>query len=530
MYYNQHVGVQSNISIVTESNNLTGTNPDTLSLENSIYDYMQSNVAPKGNQNYYPPYVIATFLFNHRNFSTDNGTIITKCKLMKYLIRNKMVPIRLSSLYKLCSATTFGQVLPGTSWTEVLQDGKRSYLHPRELNALIVEIQQKSRGGLSYSISELKDEVECCIRSVFSKKNKLHLLPLEISESTLNTYVNVIKCQSIFNLYKSVGNKTESRHVAEWSIRSTLAYTMIVATTHFLPNVQSTKYHPKKRDLCKTSLEFWENAESAYNKMLGNNKDFVELQPVLPNLVTTTDEMTLFATTTLVHNKESLYLSSRPDEIKNEAVSSASRNHYKKTITGDSHCRGVRIVINSTFTAGGLSAPPFVTVYGLSHEEMPGSQIFSIPVKGLTVGGHQDLYSGGVGYVTFVRGSGKSKEMIDENVVVTNDEQARQKEDELTQVISRESQIADIYRRTVYWPFIDNVRDKCYGFDTEENDEIPEGLRCVSWFDGCNSQMRVLTSDENMKIEAKKKSPVVSIVLLVLLSSKLPILVQCLRH
>ena len=44
---------------------------------------------------------------------------------------------------------------------------------------------------------------------------------------------------------------------------------------------------------------------------------------------------------------------------------------------------------------------------------MPGSQIFSIPLQGLTVGGHQDLYSGGVGYVTFVCGSGKSKEMIE---------------------------------------------------------------------------------------------------------------------
>ena len=153
----------------------------------------------------------------------------------------------------------------------------------------------------------------------------------------------------------------------------------------------------------------------------------------------------------------------------------------------------MRIVINSTFTTGGLSAPPFVTVYDLSHEGMPpGFQIFFIPVQGLTVGGHQDLYSGGVGYVTFVRGSGKSKEMIHEIEVVTDVEQSRQKEDELTQVVSRELQIADIYRHTVFWPFIDNVRSKCYRFDGEENEEIPEGLRCVSWFDGCNSQMRVL--------------------------------------
>ena len=59
-------------------------------------------------------------------------------------------------------------------------------------------------------------------------------------------------------------------------------------------------------------------------------------------------------------------------------------------------------------TASGLSDLPFVIIYCLSCEEIPGSDGISIPVKGLAVGEHQDLYSGDVGYVTFSCGNGKT--------------------------------------------------------------------------------------------------------------------------
>ena len=99
------------------------------------------------------------------------------------------------------------------------------------------------------------------------------------------------------------------------------------------------------------------------------------LIPVLPNLITSTDEVTVFATPSVVHEKDSYYLVAKPTELKNEMSDSASRNHYKRKQTGDAHCHGCRIVINCTFTAGGLSSPLFVAVYGLSNEEMPGDEI-----------------------------------------------------------------------------------------------------------------------------------------------------------
>ena len=41
------------------------------------------------------------------------------------------------------------------------------------------------------------------------------------------------------------------------------------------------------------------------------------------------------------------------------------------------------MVINSTFTAGGIAAPIFVAVYGLSIDELPGDPIVVIDVPGL---------------------------------------------------------------------------------------------------------------------------------------------------
>ena len=87
---------------------------------------------------------------------------------------------------------------------------------------------------------------------------------------------------------------------------------MIVGTTHFFPDVERTRFHPKKKDLNHRSLEMWNLVEDSYNKMLGTSEGKKELLPVLPNMLTTSDEVTIFATTSMVNNKESLYIAAKP--------------------------------------------------------------------------------------------------------------------------------------------------------------------------------------------------------------------------
>ena len=118
--------------------------------------------------------------------------------------------------------------------------------------------------------------------------------------------------------------------MAEWSLRSTLAYTMVVCCNHYIPDATPTVFHPKKKDLCKEATLLWDIAEVSYNKMIGNTGLRVDLLPVLPNLVTTTDEVTIFATADVVHNKESFFVVSKPERIRNETCDSGKRNHYKK--------------------------------------------------------------------------------------------------------------------------------------------------------------------------------------------------------
>ena len=42
--------------------------------------------------------------------------------------------------------------------------------------------------------------------------------------------------------------------------------------------------------------------------MIGNENNYETLLPVLPNLVTTTDEVTIFATDGMINNKERFFL------------------------------------------------------------------------------------------------------------------------------------------------------------------------------------------------------------------------------
>ena len=488
------------------SNNVSESVADS-AIYSTVHEYITTSLSSRSDDSYYSPYAIGNLLARHTNIPTDHG-ILSKSKIINHLVKHKMVPLKKTSLYKLSEKSKCGLVHQDATWTEVTVDGRNGYLSSRELNDLILEIKNKTTGGVALSTSEVRREIKNKIISLFQKRRKSHLLPATIPQHTLNVYVSIIKAQNVFNIYGNVSNKTQSRSVAEWSLRSTIAYTMIVAVNHFLPNVPKMQFHPKRRDLSARSVELWNAVEEAYNKMLGTSeKDKIEMQPVLPNLVTTTDEVTLFATSSTVNSQENLYIVAKPEELKNEVVSSNSRNHYKQQTSGDSHCRGVRIVINSTFTAGGLSAPIFVAVYGLSNEEMPGTEIMTIEVPGLTVGSHQDVYSNGVGYLTFVKGSGEYNS--NNEVEVSNSNLNRNNENTISandtqRTFSKESRIAQLYREKVFYPFISHIRKTKYGYDGDLQ-SIPDYLQCVSWMDGCNSQLKLITSEENMEKEKMRK-------------------------
>ena len=160
----------------------------------------------------------------------------------------------------------------------------------------------------------------------------------------------------------------------------------------------------KKKDVGENGLELWNLVEACYSKIYDKK---VSVVPILPNLVTTTDETTIFVTPTKIFDKENVYVVACPTKIKNEKVDSGTCNDYSTNDHGDAHCRGIRVVLNTTFTAGGLVAPIFAVVYGLTPDEMPQNDIVTLPINGFTAGADRYIYSNKDGYVVFVRGNMK---------------------------------------------------------------------------------------------------------------------------
>ena len=199
--------------------------------------------------------------------------------------------------------------------------------------------------------------------------------------------------------------------------------------------------------------------------MLLRNK--VSVIPVLPNMVTSTDEVTIFATPTKIYNKEQIYLVARPKCMKNEKVDSGKCNDYCTNKIGDADCRGLRLVLNTTFTAGGLSAPIFAVVYGLKPDEMPNSEIVTLAVPGLTVGSERNIYCKKEGYITFVRGKYGDEENHDDDIPETH---------------SKESRIAHLYCELVYCPFIRDLQMSQYGWNGEG--PVPDNIEAAGWMDG----------------------------------------------
>ena len=175
---------------------------------------------------------MGSFLNNHVVTYIEGVKISTK-KVINYLTAAKLIPVSQTTAYKVDHLCSLGCITENASWTDLSKHGRKALLTPQETMWLILNIRSDTRGGESMGVSEMKDRLRKHIVQVWTKNKKLHLLPYEIPERSIMALVNKIKSQCVFSLYNNVNNKSESRVTAEWSMRSTLAYTAIVAVNHF---------------------------------------------------------------------------------------------------------------------------------------------------------------------------------------------------------------------------------------------------------------------------------------------------------
>jgi hypothetical protein len=186
-------------------------------------------------------------------------------------------------------------------------------------------------------------------------------------------------------LIPSVANKTESRVAAEFSTRSTISFLLAVLSSHFIRAKPSIGHKKTVEELRKFPV--YNIVERLNCEVLDidiNDKDAPPLLPVLDQLVTSSDEMTVFMSDKVIHSKDDWFISKRPSAQQQPFLDSNSRDVFCTELSGDKHHRGVRVTLNNTFTAGGRCAPAFACVYGMTAKEMPHDEIVIKEVPGST--------------------------------------------------------------------------------------------------------------------------------------------------
>jgi hypothetical protein len=429
------------------------------------------DITPPSVAIYYSPHEIKTLL---KRIEDEHGKY-TKGSAVAFVLKNEYVPVKKSAFYDKMKKDT-------NENTEWFQIGRPALINAEEVAEYIVNMKDGPTNGNTMAASFLYDLIKRLYHKNCVEEHGMKECDVkELSNNTIYRVANKVRASDKFNIFKNVSNKTDTRYAAENSERSTIAYSLAVAVSHFIKAPFRKDCHTPYNDMTKGSKLMFDLVKSQH-------PPGTSLVNALPQLITTTDELTVFATVGKVSNKEDYYITIKP-ERGTTLPSSQTRSNYTTTPQGDLHCRGVRIVINNTFSASGQVAPIAATIYGLSPKEMPGGDdIVAIPIPGLVRGADQNNDET-KGLLVFVRGN------VDvEKETFTSDDQDKQ-------VFSKDAQIAKLYRQHIYYPFIERQR-KWLGH-TKTHD-VPDYLRAVSWQDGCDGQLKLVTSEDSLEEDVRR--------------------------
>ena len=261
-------------------------------------------------------------------------------------------------------------------------------------------------------------------------------------------------------------DKTGGRFTAERSMRSMVAFLTTAGATSFVL-VDSGEL--------STRLIRENKLAGLVSNVMGD----VPLTAVHDDLVLSTDDTTLF-----------VFAGARDKQLVPYRIADAKRETgtYSAYKLDDlEHFDGTRVRLTVTMSAGGMIAPIYATVTGLTTHELPEaacpSGVLVIQIPGMCVGGAVDpmaTFGEGVGFVVFMRG---------------REEGANSDSPQLINFTH--------YRRKVLHPFIDCIREKIHGHVV--GTEVPAWLSCVSWSDGDINQLAAIKAIEMVLLDRKKK-------------------------
>ena len=289
--------------------------------------------------------------------------------------------------------------------------------------------------------------------------------------------------------------KKHTRYISEHSCRSSIAYSVAVATTHWFRGTPIADLHA---DCDKLG----EDAKICYDivKQLHDNKDIIH---VLPGLLTSSDDTTIFVTTKRIDNDQHWFLTLKPkcEDEKYDKQDEATRASFTTTPISDMAFRGFRITMTKTINADGKVAPGFVILSGLNRDSMPLNSTRDIEYTEIETLKSEEYDC--PGYMVFVRKEDKTGE---QQQSVSGEQGNSNDDDEMGNLnlsLPLQQQLSELYRKKVYRPWIRAIRMKDYGWDGTS--DIPEHLRAVSWQDGASGQLNYLCREDVMAIEEQLK-------------------------
>ena len=407
-----------------------------------------------------PPHPLKTWT----KMDLIDAMVILSPKMLKNKFVKKVVQLGNSpytspgSIYRMFNAWK-------SSNAEPREKGRPLKMSVPEAEKEVVKVFQDKTTDSSAFV--LKDMKEAFKRKMKDKAEQDGFDPGNVSEGSSNTLAKTMMVASAMSTEvgtfttKKLLPKTEKRFQSEHSLMMGYSYAATVLATHFIEGpvptkLKNYKYDNLNRD-ARESVDWMKSALQA-----------TEIYPVNPNLVMSTDDSTMFAMEGVTNDAGDWDWKIVPTY-----GDSSVRSDFK--VSDHSIMNGLRIRITVTMTASGLTAPPYITVDGLTAEELCPilceDGILATEVPGLCKGG-DNIANSGSGWLVFLRADAKEKE--------GDDTQAK---------LSIANKKFMQYNDDVMLPFIREIR-KTLGW--KEGQPVADSMKCVSWCDGDIGQLQTM--------------------------------------
>lgn len=291
------------------------------------------------------------------------------------------------------------------------------------------------------------------------------------TKQTVGRYFALSKAMPGVKVVMNPLSKNENRFVSETSIMSAVAFAVTAAEASFIAGVRDKRFQPLAAGGPSGKGA---NATKALVKQALNG---AEVFSVHPSLIISTDDTTQYVFTGI-------------SEQAGGAVGPASGSgsvHGYFVQNGRGNKQGLRVRHTVSMSAGGFVAPIFVSVTGLTEEDLPPAMcpdgILIVAVPGLSIGAAVDPRNQHLGYVAFLRSRA-------DGATTGSD--------------SPELACYRYYRKEVFLPWVEKLRETiCPGACTGE--EVPDALTANSWMDGGIPQLSATVAEDLQALDEKLK-------------------------